>query len=147
MDNLHLLLPFCLSFDHFKHSSSQSFSGQDIPSIDKFQMFPQDRVVPVGANTTFCCIVGEGKHFGSIHSGNTNLTTRRLSRRSYAVTLVHQQSTHRSGTNILCYDESPRRLTGTVVFVGCKLNKWMNKNYEGLLKLRGGQCDWNSRGN
>lgn len=126
--NVHLFFVFHLIISNT--SSSQSFSGQDIPSNEKLQMFPQDRVVPVGASTTFCCIVGEGKHFGSIHSGNTTWTARRLSRRSYAVTLVHQQPAQATGTNILCYDEPPGMMTGAVVFVGCKLNKLMNKNYE-----------------
>lgn len=97
------------------------FSGSDLPSNEKFQMYPQDRVMPVGANTTFCCIVEEGKFFGRMYTGNMEIpNTTRLSRRSYAATLVNQQASGRTGTNIVCNDKLETKLTGAVVFVGCK---------------------------
>ena len=96
-------------------------------------MYPQDRVVPVGANTTFCCIVEEGKLFTSITSGPSVMNTTRLSRRSYSATAFNQPPSIISGTNILCKYDSATGLTGAVVFVGCKKNKYakniMSHNY------------------
>lgn len=85
-------------------------------------MYPQDRVVPVGANTTFCCIMEEGKRFGTILANNKLMNATRLSRRSYAATVVNQQASQDTGTNILCYNDLKTKLTGAVVFVGCKTN-------------------------
>ncbi|KAM8759768.1 LIF receptor subunit alpha a isoform 3-T3 [Acanthopagrus schlegelii] len=100
-------------------SNTQILQGSDLPSNEKFQMYPQDRVIPVGSNTTFCCIVEEGKLFGKMHTGNMGImNTTRLSRRSYAATLVNQRPSGRTGTNILCYDNLKTKLTGAVVFVG-----------------------------
>lgn len=122
---LYLFLP---SFLHLKILNTalfilpHSFSGNDLPSNEKFQMYPQDRVAPVGANTTFCCIVEEGKFFGTITYGTIAMNTTRLSRRSYATTAVNQGPTNSTGTNVFCQNNLKTGVTGTVVFVGCKKN-------------------------
>nr|XP_046243813.1 LIF receptor subunit alpha a [Scatophagus argus]XP_046243814.1 LIF receptor subunit alpha a [Scatophagus argus]XP_046243815.1 LIF receptor subunit alpha a [Scatophagus argus] len=97
--------------------NTEILEGSDLPSNENFQMYPQDKVVPVGGNTTFCCIVKEGQSFGNMRSGNTVMDVTRLSRRSYAATVVNQGPSDRTGTNILCYS-SVNVLTGAVVFVG-----------------------------
>ncbi|XP_068617092.1 LIF receptor subunit alpha a [Brachionichthys hirsutus] len=99
-------------------SDTQILQGNDLPNNEKFQMYPQDRVVPVGANTTFCCIVEEGKHFGTILADNTVMNTTRLSRRSYATTIVNQRVSRETGTNIICLNDLESKLVGSVVFVG-----------------------------
>ncbi|XP_070760842.1 LIF receptor subunit alpha a [Enoplosus armatus] len=99
-------------------SNTQILQGSDLPSNETFQMYPQDRVVPVGANTTFCCIVEEGRLFGTIYYGITVMNATRLSRRSYTTTVVNQRPSGGSGTNVFCYDNPKIKLTGTVVFVG-----------------------------
>lgn len=99
-------------------SNTQIFQGEDIPSNEKSQMYPQDRIVPVGANTTFCCIVQEGKLLSSIQYGTTDMNMTRLSRRSYAFTAVNQPPSRTTGTNVLCFESPKIVLTGTVVFVG-----------------------------
>ena len=81
--------------------------------------------MPVGSNTTFCCIVGEGKSFGSIRYKATTMSERRLSRRSYASTSTNQGPSGTSGTNVFCQSSSRGILYGTVVFVGCKMDRWM----------------------
>lgn len=67
----------------------------------------------------------EGKSFLTILSGSdgTVTNTTRLSRRSYSVTMVNQQPSGRTGTNILCYEDPKILMTGAVVFVGCKINE------------------------
>uniref|UniRef100_A0A3Q3FDT9 LIF receptor subunit alpha a n=1 Tax=Labrus bergylta TaxID=56723 RepID=A0A3Q3FDT9_9LABR len=85
-------------------SDTQILQGNDIPSNEKFQMYPQDRIVPVGANTTFCCIVEEGMVFGSIHYSVMVMNTIRLSRRTYAITALNQEPSDRTGTNVFCSD-------------------------------------------
>nr|XP_033475566.1 LIF receptor subunit alpha a [Epinephelus lanceolatus] len=99
-------------------SDTQILQGNDIPSNEKFQMYPQDRIVPVGANTTFCCIVEEGKQFGSIRYRSMFMNTTRLSRRTYATTVVNQRLSGKTGTNVICYETPEQKLTGAVVFVG-----------------------------
>uniref|UniRef100_A0A3B4TIC3 LIF receptor subunit alpha a n=1 Tax=Seriola dumerili TaxID=41447 RepID=A0A3B4TIC3_SERDU len=97
-------------------SNTQILQGNDLPSNEKSQMYPDDRVVPVGANTTFCCIVQEGRVFDTIRYSGTVMNTTRLSRRSYATTVVNRGPSGSSGNNVICYDNLG--LTGTVVFVG-----------------------------
>ncbi|XP_010782531.1 LIF receptor subunit alpha a [Notothenia coriiceps] len=99
-------------------SNTEILQGSDLPSEEEWQMFPLDRVVPVGANTTFCCIVKEGKQFGTINYGNKVMNTTRLSRRSYATTVVNQGLSGPSGTNVVCYNSFKEIVIGAVVFVG-----------------------------
>ncbi|CAN9513060.1 unnamed protein product [Ophioblennius macclurei] len=100
-------------------SKTQIHKGKDIPGTKSDGMYPVDKIVPVGANTTFCCIVAEGKAFDSIYYQNTLMNVTRLSRRAYATTAFNQAPSEMSGTNIPCYTSSPRTVnSGTVVFVG-----------------------------
>ncbi|XP_059192814.1 LIF receptor subunit alpha a [Centropristis striata] len=99
-------------------SNTQILQGNDVPTNENFQMYPQDIIVPMGTNTTFCCIVEEGKQFGTIRYVKTVMNTIRLSRRSYATTVVNQGLSGNSGNNVVCFDKPQTRLTGTVVFVG-----------------------------
>ncbi|KAK1892903.1 Leukemia inhibitory factor receptor [Dissostichus eleginoides] len=99
-------------------SNTEILQGSDLPSEEECQVFPLDRVVPVGANTTFCCIVKEGNQFGSINYGKTVMNTTRLSRRSYATTVVNQGLSGSSGTNVVCYNNFKGTENGVVVFVG-----------------------------
>ncbi|XP_008292288.1 LIF receptor subunit alpha a [Stegastes partitus] len=98
-------------------SNTQILQGRDLPSNKAFQLYPQDRIVPVGGNTTFCCIVKEGEVFGSMYYGNTNVNATRLSRRTYAMTVVNQGPSGQTGTNVVCFT-SKQKLTGAVVFNG-----------------------------
>ncbi|GAA6227437.1 leukemia inhibitory factor receptor-like [Lates japonicus] len=98
-------------------SNTEILQGNDIPSNEKFQIYPIDRTVPVGSNTTFCCIVEEGKVFDTILYNGAVINTTRLSRRSYATTVVNQGPSQSSGSNIICYN-SQKELVGTVLFVG-----------------------------
>lgn len=100
-----------------------------------FQMYPQDRVVPVGANTTFCCIVQEGADFSSITYSMTLMNATRLSRRSYAITALNQTASGDSGTNVFCRNNLENGLTGTVVIVGCKMT-----HNNGVVVLRWSEC-------
>ncbi|XP_061672960.1 LIF receptor subunit alpha a [Syngnathoides biaculeatus] len=100
-------------------SSTQILQGSDLPTNVNFQLYPQDKIVPVGGSTTFCCIVAEGRLFGSIHYGGAAVNATRLSRRSYAITVTHRAPSNRTGTNIICQDSVElNKLSGAVVFVG-----------------------------
>ncbi|KAK5870947.1 hypothetical protein PBY51_003852 [Eleginops maclovinus] len=99
-------------------SNTEILQGSDLPSEENFQIFPLDKVVPVGANTTFCCIMKEGNQFGKIRYGNTDLISTRLSRRSYATTVFNQGLSSSSGSNVICYDNTEQLITGVAVFVG-----------------------------
>lgn len=84
-------------------------------------MYPQDKIVPVGANTTFCCIVEEGNTLKSILYNGTKMNVKRLSLRTYAVTAFDQRPSRPSGENVICQTHM-NTLDGAVVFIGCKLH-------------------------
>ncbi|XP_056152729.1 LIF receptor subunit alpha a [Lampris incognitus] len=99
-------------------SETQILQGMDFPSNKGSYMYPVDSVVNVGTNTTFCCIVGERRLFGSIYYKVVLMNATRLSRRSYAITRVNQEPSGMTGTNVFCNDYQNTILTGVVVFVG-----------------------------
>ncbi|KAG5841480.1 hypothetical protein ANANG_G00199940 [Anguilla anguilla] len=101
-------------------SPLQTVPGMDIPDNPDAKMYPQDLVVLVGSNMTFCCIMEEGKQFGSFQYLRGPLASVRLSRRSYAGTVTNQLPSTPSGTNVLCFDDNNGLGSGSgaVVFVG-----------------------------
>lgn len=86
-------------------------------------MYPQDKVVHVGNNMTFCCIVGEKVNFDRILYDGKEMNATRVSRRTYAVTVVNQPVSRVTGTNVICCSEA-LTLTGSVVFVGCESEQY-----------------------
>lgn len=101
--------------------------GWDIP--EKSYMFPEDKMIPVGSNMTFCCIVNEKEDFKEIKYGRQEMKATRLSRRSYAITVTNQPASDNTGTNVICSSQKFQILTGTVVFVGCEFNYNVQKYY------------------
>ncbi|KAJ8262654.1 hypothetical protein COCON_G00151110 [Conger conger] len=101
-------------------SPLETVLGMDIPINSNAKMYPQDKVVPVGSNMTFCCIMKEGNTSGRFLYKSSHLPSVRLSRRSYACTVTNQRPSIPSGTNVLCVDEEQglRAGSGAVVFVG-----------------------------
>ncbi|KAM9743742.1 LIF receptor subunit alpha a isoform 1-T2 [Menidia menidia] len=100
-------------------SEIQILQGKDIPGNGGLQMYPQDRIVLVGTNTTFCCIVEEGKVFVGMTYSSTAMEVKRLSRRSYATTAVNQGPSRFWGTNVICRAKSAANpVNGAVIFVG-----------------------------
>ncbi|XP_016898403.1 leukemia inhibitory factor receptor-like isoform X2 [Cynoglossus semilaevis] len=124
-------------------SNTQNLQGSDLPSNEQSQIYPMNRVVPVGANTTFCCIVKEGQEFGYIKYGNAVVNTTRLSRRSYATTVVNQGPSHQSGANVVCFDSLTTLIVGAVVFVGYPplLRDFVCETHD----LTSAVCRWNVR--
>uniref|UniRef100_A0A3P8Z0K1 Fibronectin type-III domain-containing protein n=1 Tax=Esox lucius TaxID=8010 RepID=A0A3P8Z0K1_ESOLU len=102
-------------------SPQQILPGKDLPYKAEAQMYPEVKVVPVGSNMTFCCIVAEGQQFGSMWYSQTRLNETMLSRRTYAATVTNQSLSKPSGTNVFCSNEKTTIKTadaGAVVFVG-----------------------------
>ncbi|KAF7660821.1 hypothetical protein LDENG_00274530 [Lucifuga dentata] len=99
-------------------SDTQILQGKDLPSNEGSYMYPQDKIVHVGTNTTFCCIVGEKKLLGSISYRGRAMNVTQLSRRSYAITRINQGPSSPTGTNVICSNDQKVILTGAVVFVG-----------------------------
>ncbi|XP_072527955.1 LIF receptor subunit alpha a [Salminus brasiliensis] len=99
-------------------SPLQTIVGSDLPVNSQSQMYPQDQVVPVGSNVTFCCIVSERAEFHSFQYKHQTMVGTRLSRRSFATTVTNLPKSTASGTNIVCCSRSTTILTGAVVFVG-----------------------------
>ncbi|XP_067261841.1 LIF receptor subunit alpha a isoform X1 [Chanodichthys erythropterus] len=98
-------------------SPLQTIPGSDIPEKSESSMYPHDKVVPVGSNMTFCCIVKEKVDFQDIRYMGQQMSATRLSRRTYAITVTNQPASGNTGTNVVCC--SPEfTLTGAVVFVG-----------------------------
>lgn len=93
--------------------------GSDVPEQFHSKMFPQDKVVHVGSTMTFCCIVGEAMNFDRILYNGLNTSATRVSRRTYAITVVNQSRSKQTGTNVVCCSKT-LVLNGAVVFVGCE---------------------------
>ncbi|XP_016140127.1 LIF receptor subunit alpha a [Sinocyclocheilus grahami] len=117
----------------------QTIPGSDIPEKSESFMFPQDKVVPVGSNMTFCCIVKEKDDFIEMMYGRQEMSATRLSRRTYAITVTNQPASGNTGTNVICCSQR-LTLTGAVVFVGYPPGD------EGLVcetrDLASAECSW-----
>ncbi|XP_051552317.1 leukemia inhibitory factor receptor-like [Myxocyprinus asiaticus] len=120
-------------------SPLQTIPGSDIPEKSGPQMFPQDKLVAVGSNMTFCCIVGERQDFSKILYKGQEMSATRLSRRTYAITVTNQPPSGNTGTNVVCSSQM-QILTGAVVFVGYPPGD------EGLVcenrDLASAECSW-----
>ncbi|XP_056110796.1 LIF receptor subunit alpha a [Rhinichthys klamathensis goyatoka] len=120
-------------------SPLQTIPGSDIPERSESYMYPQDKVVPVGSNMTFCCIVKEKYNFKEIMYKGQKMSATRLSRRTYAITVTNQPASANTGTNVVCCS-SILTLTGAVVFVGYPPGD------EGLVcetrDLASAECSW-----
>ncbi|KAJ7994315.1 hypothetical protein DPEC_G00264600 [Dallia pectoralis] len=102
-------------------SPQEILPGMDLPDNARAQMYPATKVVLVGSDMTFCCIVAEGQQFGSMWYNKTRLNETMLSRRTYAATITNQSRSKPSGTNVFCSNEKTKVQTadaGAVVFVG-----------------------------
>ncbi|XP_016302243.1 leukemia inhibitory factor receptor-like isoform X1 [Sinocyclocheilus anshuiensis] len=120
-------------------SPLQTIPGSDIPVKSESYMFPQDKMVPVGSNMSFCCIVKEKEDFKEIMYGRQEMNATRLSRRTYAITVTNQPASGNTGTNVICFSQR-LTLTGAVVFVGYPPGD------EGLVcetrDLASAECSW-----
>ncbi|XP_012684063.1 LIF receptor subunit alpha a [Clupea harengus] len=99
-------------------SPLQTTEGSDFPDNTGAKMYPVDKVVLAGTNTTFCCILGEGQVLQEILYMKSVMKEVRLSRRTYAVTQTLQPPSNISGTNVFCVDETNVAVDGAVIFVG-----------------------------
>ncbi|CAL1615694.1 unnamed protein product [Knipowitschia caucasica] len=99
-------------------SSMQIHQGNDSPTNELMQVYPQDKIVLPGTNTTFCCIIAEGKSFGSFHFVSETLNVTRLSRRAYAATVYSPKPSPSFGFNAFCKGTTQAEITGAVLFVG-----------------------------
>ncbi|XP_067088036.1 LIF receptor subunit alpha a isoform X1 [Osmerus mordax] len=122
-------------------SRPEILAGMDVPSKAHAQMYPSSRVVKVGSNTTFCCIIAEGDSFGSISYHAKNMDFTRLSRRSYATTRTNQGPSATSGTNVVC-SNSKTIVTGAVMFVGYppQPGDLLCETHD----LRSAECQWSA---
>lgn len=89
-------------------SSIKTVPGNPGPSV-----FPDEKVVRVGSNMTFCCILGEGEKVTSLVYGIKKYPIIPLSSHSSAIKVSDMNVSDSSGTNIVCNMEY-----GAVVFVG-----------------------------
>ncbi|KAK7933522.1 hypothetical protein WMY93_004418 [Mugilogobius chulae] len=90
----------------------------DRPTSESMLVYPQDKIVPAGSNITFCCIIGEGKSFGSFHFISETLNVTRLSRRAYAATVYNPKASPTYGYNAYCRGLAQSEISGAVLFVG-----------------------------
>ncbi|KAL0965689.1 hypothetical protein UPYG_G00284490 [Umbra pygmaea] len=78
------------------------------------KIYPENKVVEVGSNLTFCCILGPGHHLQYMSYNNIIMNTTRISDHSYAM-LVNIPTPFRNNCiNVNCNSY----FTGTCVYVG-----------------------------
>ncbi|XP_072288728.1 LIF receptor subunit alpha a [Eucyclogobius newberryi] len=126
-------------------SSTQILQGNDRPTNELMQFYPQDRIVAAGTNITFCCIIKEGRLFSSFHFSSESVNVTRLSRRTYAATIYNQKPSPPYGHNAYCKGKAPAEISGAVVFVGYPpvLTDFICETYD----LTSAVCHWTERQN
>ncbi|XP_053304087.1 leukemia inhibitory factor receptor [Spea bombifrons] len=113
-------------------------------------MYPDEKVVAVGSNVTFCCIVKEGMTITSIQYNSKGVTPFKLGKNASAIRLKNMSMSIESGDNLFCntredaYEagmgESAYPI-GTVVFVGYPPDKLRNFTCE-TRDLKKINCTW-----
>ncbi|XP_075040323.1 leukemia inhibitory factor receptor [Mixophyes fleayi] len=105
-------------------------------------IFPDDRVVLVGSNITFCCKVSKGSTVKSVYFVSPNYPLIDLgSDSSSGVQLVNVKMSPSSGDNLVCSSTEEDYLAGTVVFVGYPPDKPQDFDCEAR-HLRTINCTW-----
>ncbi|XP_074138724.1 leukemia inhibitory factor receptor [Sminthopsis crassicaudata] len=84
------------------------------PVKENYEVFPRDKVVPVGSNMTFCCIVEEP--VSTAQFGKERCSFIRLDHKSVAIKVNNITVSPSSGTNVVFITKS--NVYGTVVFAG-----------------------------
>ncbi|XP_019373484.1 PREDICTED: leukemia inhibitory factor receptor [Gavialis gangeticus] len=97
-------------------SPIETVPGEE-PKSSFAKVFPQDKVVPVGSNMTFCCLHNEDERIEHIKYGLDSYPLLHLSKWSSAITVQNVTASESSGTNIWC-SLLPYGVEGTVLFVG-----------------------------
>uniref|UniRef100_A0A8C8STP6 LIF receptor subunit alpha n=1 Tax=Pelusios castaneus TaxID=367368 RepID=A0A8C8STP6_9SAUR len=80
-------------------------------------VFPQDKVVLVGSNVTFCCLYNEGESIKFMKYGSKDYPLLHLSKWSSAIKVENVSASIPSGSNVLC-SLQPDNIAGAVLFVG-----------------------------
>lgn len=80
------------------------------------KVFPQDRVVLVGSDITFCCVSKEKVLSAQI--GQTVCPLIHLDGENVAIKIQNISASANSGTNVVFTTED--NIFGTVIFAGCK---------------------------
>lgn len=124
------------------HTLFLSMVGYRDLGSEPAKMFPQDKVVPVGTNVTFCCVHKEGERVTSLDYGECSNTFglqdslgsksppsnecplhqcqfSRLTNWSLSIYVPNASCVRAGGINAWCISETPP-VKGTVLFIGCK---------------------------
>ncbi|OCU02587.1 leukemia inhibitory factor receptor [Xenopus laevis] len=104
------------------------------------QMYPIDKVVPVGTNMTFCCTVESGTKILSAELGNDQYPLIPLSSNSSGIRVQNLAMSEESGANLIFFTD--QQICGTVVFVGYPPDIPQNFTCE-TNNLRQIKCWWN----
>lgn len=79
-------------------------------------VFPQDKVIPVGSDITFCCVTQEV--VVSAQLGHTFCPLVHLEGGNVAIKIYNISVSANSGTNVVF--TTKESMYGTVIFAGCK---------------------------
>ncbi|XP_067401653.1 leukemia inhibitory factor receptor isoform X2 [Emydura macquarii macquarii] len=105
-------------------------------------VYPQDKVVPVGSDMTFCCLYSEGESIKYMKYGSERYPLLHLSKRSSAIKVQNVSASIPSGTNVWC-SLQPDNAAGTVLFVGYAPDVPQNLSCETRTFINI-ICSWNS---
>ncbi|XP_043843984.1 leukemia inhibitory factor receptor [Dromiciops gliroides] len=108
------------------------------PIKENNEVFPKDKVVPVGSNMTFCCVVEEPVLTAQFGSERCSLI--RLDDKSVAIKINNITISPSSGTNVVFSTKS--NMYGTVVFAGYPPDIPRKLNCE-TRDLKEIICSWN----
>ncbi|XP_074851735.1 leukemia inhibitory factor receptor isoform X2 [Carettochelys insculpta] len=92
-------------------------------------VFPEDKVVPVGSNMTFCCLYNEEECIRCMKYGSRSYPVLHLSKGRSAIKVQNVNASNSSGANVWC-SLLPDIIAGTVLFVGYAPDKPQNLSCE-----------------
>ncbi|XP_075788631.1 leukemia inhibitory factor receptor [Pelodiscus sinensis] len=133
------------SYFHGRKEWSEWSPVKTVPGKDNepnsAEVFPQDKVVLVGSNVTFCCLYNEGESIQDMKYGSESYPILHLSKQSSAIKVQNVSASISSGTNVWC-SLPDNKIAGTVLFVGHAPDNPQNLNCETRTFINI-TCSWN----
>lgn len=92
------------------------------------EVYPRDRIIKVGSNVTFCCVLPAGQTFERMYvtGYSTNVDATKISNRTYALTVHLTQTTSVICTNVKCKARTQQQEStdnGACALIGCKSDR------------------------
>ncbi|XP_071322498.1 leukemia inhibitory factor receptor-like [Trachinotus anak] len=108
----------------YKNQTSPRKQEQTLPggeSSPHAQVYPRDRVFIVGSTATFCCVLPAGQDFDKLYVtgySRSTMNTTKITNQTYAMTVVLNQPSNHSCTDVKCESVQLGLVGGACAFIG-----------------------------